>query len=158
MTLVCRGPGSNPWLPVPRSGHSTNWAIGADWQCDSWKIYLAFSGKQTDPVVSPCLSHDPVHVLVISHWITIRASAWDYGTYHKGDQRSLRRACASAQSRQGLRCSYTWRMEVDERSNKKVKHLDPPPSPTGWLRMRVWRMSLRRTKSTIISWDGSLGL
>ena len=28
-------------------------------------------------------------------------------------------------------------------------------SPTGWLRMRDWRMSLRRTKSTIISWDGS---
>ena len=27
-------------------------------------------------------------------------------------------------------------------------------SLTGWLRMRVWRMSLRRTKSTIISWDG----
>ena len=28
-TLVCRGPGSNPWPPVPQSGHSTNWAIGA---------------------------------------------------------------------------------------------------------------------------------
>ena len=29
-------------------------------------------------------------------------------------------------------------------------------SPTGLLRMRVSRMSLRRTKSAIISWDGSL--
>ena len=29
-------------------------------------------------------------------------------------------------------------------------------SPIGWLRMRVWRMSLRWTKSTIISWDGSI--
>ena len=29
-------------------------------------------------------------------------------------------------------------------------------SPTGWLRMRVWRTSLRRTKSTIISWHGSI--
>ena len=28
-TLVCHGSGSNPWPPVPRSGHSTNWAIGA---------------------------------------------------------------------------------------------------------------------------------
>ena len=28
-TLVCHGLGSNPWPPVPRSGHSTNWAIGA---------------------------------------------------------------------------------------------------------------------------------
>ena len=34
-TLVCRGPGSNPWLPVPRNGHSTNWAIGAGlWSSD----------------------------------------------------------------------------------------------------------------------------
>ena len=31
-------------------------------------------------------------------------------------------------------------------------------SPTGWLRMNVWRMSLQRTKSTIISWDGSNGV
>ena len=30
------------------------------------------------------------------------ASPWDYGTYHIGDQRRLRRACASAQSRQSL--------------------------------------------------------
>ena len=28
-------------------------------------------------------------------------------------------------------------------------------SPTGWLRMHVWKMSLRRTESTIISWHGS---
>ena len=28
-------------------------------------------------------------------------------------------------------------------------------SPTGWLRMRIWRMSLWRTKSTIISCSGS---
>ena len=29
-------------------------------------------------------------------------------------------------------------------------------SPTVWLRMQVWRMSLRRTESAIISWNGSL--
>ena len=29
-------------------------------------------------------------------------------------------------------------------------------SPTGWLRMHVWRMSLWRTKSTIISYSGSI--
>ena len=49
----------------------------------------------------------------------IWASSWDYSTYHIGDQRRLRRACASAQSRQSLRCSYTWSMEVDEGSDQK---------------------------------------
>ena len=29
-------------------------------------------------------------------------------------------------------------------------------SHTGWLHMRAWRISLWRTKSTIISWDGSI--
>ena len=48
----------------------------------------------------------------------IRASSWDYGTYHIGDQRWLRRPCASAQSRQSLRCSHTWSIEVDEGSNQ----------------------------------------
>ena len=40
---------------------------------------------------------------------------------------------------------------------KKTKGLtkNQTSSPTGWLCMRVWRMSLRRTKSAIISWDGS---
>ena len=37
------------------------------------------------------------------------------------------------------------------RVRPKTRHL----APTGWLRMRVWKMSLRRTKSTIISWAGS---
>ena len=54
---------------------------------------------------------------------TIWASSWDYGTYHIGDQRRLRRACASAQSRQSLCCSHTWRMEVDEGSDQKIRHL-----------------------------------
>ena len=47
------------------------------------------------------------------------ASSWDYGTYHIGDQRRLRRACASAQSRQNLRYSHTQRKEDDEGSDKK---------------------------------------
>ena len=66
--------------------------------------------------------------------------------YHIGDQWRLGRACASTQSRQSLRCSHTWSMEVDESPTKKQTY-----SPTGWLRMHIWRMSLRRTKSAI-SW------
>ena len=47
---------------------------------------------------------------------TNSASSWDYGTYHICNQRRLRRACASAQFRQSLRCSHTWNIEVDEGS------------------------------------------
>ena len=47
-------------------------------------------------------------------------SSWDYGTYHIGDQRWLRRACAYAQSRQSLRCSHTWSIEVDKGSIQKA--------------------------------------
>ena len=49
----------------------------------------------------------------------IKASSWDYGTYHTGNQQRLRRACTSAQSRQSLRCVHTWSMEVDEGSDQK---------------------------------------
>ena len=48
------------------------------------------------------------------------ASSWDYGTYHIGDQGRLRRAWASAQSRQSLRCSHTWSMELVEGSDQKL--------------------------------------
>ena len=70
-----------------------------------------------------------------------------------GDQRKLKRACAFAQSRQSLRCSHTWSMEVDEGSDHKSDF-----KPTRWLRMRVWRMSLQRTKRTIISWHDTYAL
>ena len=64
----------------------------------------------------------------------------------------FRRACASpAQSHQSPRCSRTWSMDVDGGSGAKTQ----TSSPTGWLHMRVWRMNLRRTKSTIMSWRGS---
>ena len=49
----------------------------------------------------------------------IWASSWDYGTYPVSDQRRLRRAWASAQSRQSLRCSRTWSMDVEEGSHQK---------------------------------------
>ena len=70
------------------------------------------------------ISSHTLHTFVVHvNWYIIAfcewASSWDYGTYHIGNQRRLRRACASAQSRQSLRCSHTWSMEVDERSNQK---------------------------------------
>ena len=40
------------------------------------------------------------------------------------------------------------------RVRPKIRHL----APTGSLGMRVWRRSLRRTKSTINSWDGNVSV
>ena len=39
-------------------------------------------------------------------------------------------------------------------SRRKVQQNNQTSSATRWLRIRGWRMSLRRTKSAIISWDG----
>ena len=52
----------------------------------------------------------------------IWASSWDYGTYHIGDQQRFRRAWASAQSHQSLRCSHTlygsrWKVQL------RIRHL-----------------------------------
>ena len=40
-------------------------------------------------------------------------------------------------------------------SRRRVQPKNQTSSPTGWLRMRLWIMSLRRTRRTIISWAGS---
>ena len=40
-------------------------------------------------------------------------------------------------------------------SRRRVRPKNQTSSPIGWLCMRVWRVSLLRTKNTIISWDGS---
>ena len=66
-------------------------------------------------------SHMFLHLQVSISW----AGSWDYGTYHKGDQRRLRRVCASAQSRQSLRCSHTRSMVEHDGSDQKIRHLTP---------------------------------
>ena len=98
-----------------------------------------------------------VPVLSIRHQVNTRiicnwACSWDYGTDHIGDQRRLRRACASAQSRQSMRfrTHEVWKLTKD--ATKKQTS-----SPSRWLRMRVLRLRLRGTKRTIISWVGSIG-
>ena len=157
----------------------------------------------------------------------------EFGTFRLCEQRRFRRACASAQSRQNLRCSLIQVVSQEEPSDRKpdpwplwmaghaqlkfvmtecsktqirltglnyllsqvmglwyLSHrqtakaevslhicaVSPEPSlfaqmkyvsrqrvsksqtssPSGWLHMRVWRMSLQRMKSAIISWAGSV--
>ena len=53
------------------------------------------------------IRHQPTCKLTGVSLLTIWGGSWDYGTYNTGDQQKLRRACASAQSRQCLRRSHT---------------------------------------------------
>ena len=76
----------------------------------------------------------------------IWSSSWDCEAYQIGNQQRLRWACASAQYHQPLLFAH---MKYGSRGRVQ------PKNQTVWLRMRVWGMNLRRTKSTIISWDGS---
>ena len=54
----------------------------------------------------------------------VRAASSEFGTYRLCEQRRLRRACASAQSRQNLRCLLIQAVNQEEPSERK---LDPWP-------------------------------
>ena len=55
----------------------------------------------------------------------------EFGTYRLCEQRWFRQACASAQSRQNLRCSLIQEVSQEEPSDRK-----PDPWPSEWLGMR----------------------
>ena len=97
------------------------------------------------------------------------ASSGDYGTYHIGKQR---RSGESAHSRSLARAFSLFEVSGKPahprslarafavRTHEVWKETKGPTknqtsSPTGWLCMRDWGMSLRRMKSAIISWAGS---
>ena len=52
-------------------------------------------------------------------YINIWACSCTNGTYNICEQRRLKRACASAQSRQSLRCSLTQHRELEDASDKE---------------------------------------
>ena len=56
--------------------------------------------------------------------IYIWAASSEFGIYHLCEQRRFRRACASVQSRQNLRCSFIQPVSQEEPSNRK-----PDPWP-----------------------------
>ena len=66
--------------------------------------FLAFCKKACGNTVPdlPDLLQNSARQVFFFKW----ASSWDYGTYHIGDQRRLRRACAFAPSHQSLRCLH----------------------------------------------------
>ena len=57
----------------------------------------------------------------MNDWTSKWASSCENSTYHICEQWRLRRACASGQSRQSLRCSLTQYRELKETSDKELE-------------------------------------
>ena len=77
---------------------------------------LSFVDKdQLEPGCSVLLNHKVKKIWTASS---------EFGTYRLCEQRRFRRACASAQSRQNLRCSLIQAMSQEEPSDRK-----PDPWP-----------------------------
>ena len=59
------------------------------------------------------------HSFIIPHWLSSRRPVWtassEFGTYRLCEQQRFRRACASAQSRQNLRCSLIQAVSQDRK-------------------------------------------
>ena len=88
--------------------------------------------------------HDkyPVH---ISWLVYIWAASSEFGSYRLCEQRRFRRACASAQSRQNLRCSLIQTVSQEEPSDRK-----PDPWPllmAGHAQLRVVMTECSKTNS-----------
>ena len=71
------------------------------------------SGKHLHPILTPAN-------LCLYNW----TASSEFGTYRLCEQRRFRRACASAQSRQNLRCSLIQAVSQEEPSDRK-----PDPWP-----------------------------
>ena len=82
------------------------------------------------------------HDMMDTNW----ASSWDYGTSEGSGEPAQLRSLARAFT---VHTHKVWK-------KTKCPTKNQTSSPTGWLCMRVWRMSLRRTKSAIIWWAGSI--
>ena len=89
-------------------------------------------GRWSPPIATSVISPSTAVTATVFTRVTITteiyniwASSWDYGTYHIGDQRRLRPACASAQSCQSICCLHTWGMKVHGRVQQKIRHLAP---------------------------------
>ena len=69
--------------------------------------------------------HTPlIHAAIDRTLTTIWTASSEFGTYRLCEQRRFRRACASAQSRQNLRCSLIQAVSQEESSDRK-----PDPWP-----------------------------
>ena len=89
----------------------------------------------------------PISEGIVAHYIWTASS--EFSTYRLCEQRRFRRACASAQSRQNLRCSLIQAVNQEEPSDRK-----PDPWPSEWLGMRSWNLSWRNARRHKFAWRG----
>ena len=74
----------------------------------------------------------------------------EFCTYRQCEQRRFRRACASAQSRQNLRCSLIQAVNQEEPSDSQI------PAPSEWPGMRSWNLSWLNARRHKFAWRGSV--
>ena len=91
-----------------------------------------FRGRDLEPQPATQLSWG-----LIIKW----ASSSEFGTYRLCEQRRFRRACASAQSRQNLRCSLIQAMSQEEASDRK-----PDPCLAGHAQLKYFMMECSKTQ------------
>ena len=75
----------------------------------------------------------------------------EFGTYRLCEQRRFRRACASAQSRQNLRCSLIEAMTQEEPSDRK-----PDPWPLWMAGHAQLKFVMTECSKTQVRWTGPL--
>ena len=74
----------------------------------------------------------------------------EFGTYSLCEQRRFRRACASAQSRQNLRCSLIQAVSQEEPSDRK-----PDPCPLWMAGHAQLKFVMTECSKTQFAWGGS---
>ena len=84
-------------------------------QTISYGIFIEITVKFTKSGTSVKL---PLHLKLHIIW----TASSEFGTYRLCEQRRFRRACASAQSRQNLRCSLIQAVSQEEPSDRKPDH------------------------------------
>ena len=82
--------------------------------------------------------------------IIIWTASSEFGTYRLCEQRRFRRACASAQSRQNLRCSLIQAVSQEEPSDRK-----PDPWPLWMAGHAQLKFVMTECSKTQIAWRGS---
>ena len=110
---------------------------------------LVFVQIVPEPLSEIWLMPSKIRMYVFNKW----TASSEFGTYRLCEERRFGRACASAQSRQNLRCSLIQAMNQEERSDRK-----PDPWPL-WMaehaQLNVFMMECSKTqiRLTDLKWQ-----